>query len=352
MSDVLVRVAGGCGRITLNRPRAMNALTPEMTGVMNTALIAWASDPSIHFVLLDGAGERGLCAGGDVRAMYHAVLAGQPHIAEDFFRDEYRLNYLISRYPKSYIALMEGIVMGGGIGVAAHGSHRVVTERSELAMPETAIGFVPDVGGTYLLGTAPDECGTYLGLTGNRIGAADALYCRLADLIVPSGKLPALTTDLERCTDAEAMEDCLRAYASQTPQGETLEQQAWITECFAKKTVEDIFAALAQHTDPRAHLALKELQEKSPTSLKVTLAALRNGRKFNGLAACLQQEYRIAQVCLQGHDFTEGVRAALVDKDRNPKWRPQRLEEVTPQDVQQYFPAAGVRELDLAFPLE
>ncbi len=352
MSDVLVRVAGACGRITLNRPRAINALTPEMTGTMYTALMAWASDPSIHFVLLDGAGERGLCAGGDVRAMYHAVVAGQPHIPEAFFRDEYRLNYFISRYPKPYVALMEGIVMGGGIGVSAHGSHRIVTERSELAMPETAIGFIPDVGGTYLLGTAPDECGTYLGLTGNRIGAADALYCRLADLIVPSERLAALTADLEKCADTAAMEDCLRDYATQAPTQGTLEPQAWIAECFAYGTIEDIFAALDRHTDPRAHLALKELGTKSPTSLKVTLSALRNGRESNDLAACLQQEYRIAQVCLKEHDFTEGVRAALVDKDRNPKWRPERLEEVTPEDVRRYFSLEGIQKLDLASPLE
>ncbi len=350
MGDVLVRAAGACGRITLNRPRAMNALTAEMAGTIYAALLAWASDPSIHFVLLDGAGERGLCAGGDIRAMYHAVVSGEPHLAEDFFRDEYRLNYLIARYPKPYVALMEGIVMGGGIGLSAHGSHRVVTERSELAMPEAGIGFIPDIGGTYLLGIAPGKCGIYLGLTGKRIGAADALYCRLADHVVPSGKISALTADLEGCADAAAMEERLREYAIQPVTGGTLEQQVWIGECFAKQTVEEIFAALASHVDSQAHLALEELRGKSPASLKVTLAALKNGRRFNNLAACLQQEYRIAQVCLRGHDFVEGVRAALVDKDRNPKWRPARLEEVTPQDVQQYFLASGVRELDLAFP--
>ena len=349
MSDVFVRVTGACGRITLNRPRAMNALTSEMTGTLHTALLAWASDPAVHFVLLDGAGDRGLCAGGDIRALYQAVAAGQAHLAEGFFREEYRLNYLISRYPKPYLALMEGIVMGGGMGVSAHGSHRVVTERSQLAMPETAIGFVPDVGGTYLLGNAPGECGTYLGLTGNRIGAADALSCGLADLTVPSEMLPALTLELERCADAATMEQCLRTYAVQIPSGDPLAQQGWITECFAGQTVEEILAALAQHADARAHMAFEELEKKSPTSLKVTLAALRKARELGDLAACLEQEYRIARGCLRGHDFQEGIRAALVDKDRNPKWRPARLEDVTREEVQRYFASTGGPGLDLAF---
>jgi enoyl-CoA hydratase len=214
MSDVLVRVSGSCGRITLNRPRALNALTLEMVNIMHAALMTWAHDVSIQFVLVDGAGERGLCAGGDIRAMYNAVIADRRDLATDFFRNEYRLNYLISRYPKPYVALMDGIVMGGGIGISAHASHRIVTERSELAMPETAIGFVPDVGGTHLLGTAPDELGTYLALTGSRIGAADAVFCRLADTVVLSGDLLILTSHLEKCENLIAVDDAIRAYTN------------------------------------------------------------------------------------------------------------------------------------------
>jgi enoyl-CoA hydratase len=347
MSDVLVRVSGACGRITLNRPRALNALTLEMVSVMHSALMTWSNDASIQFVLVDGAGERGLCAGGDIRAMYTAVITDNQKQAIDFLRNEYRLNYLISRYPKPYVVLMDGIVMGGGIGISGHASHRVVTERSELAMPETAIGFIPDVGGTHLLGTAPDELGTYLGLTGNRIGAADAISCRLADIMVLSENLLNLMHDLEKCNDAVAVDDSLRAYTAQAPLGMTAEQRDWIKECFAAQTVEEIFVALAQHPHPEARKALEELEKKSPTSLKVTLAALRNARSFNDLASCLQQEYHLAQACLRQHDFVEGVRAAIVDKDRSPKWYPDRLDRVTPEDVQQYFSKSRMGELDL-----
>jgi enoyl-CoA hydratase len=349
MSDVLVRVSGSCGRITLNRPRALNALTLEMVNIMHTALMTWANDVSIQFVLVDGAGERGLCAGGDIRAMYNAVVANRPELATDFFRNEYRLNYLISRYPKPYVVLMDGIVMGGGIGISAHASHRIVTERSELAMPETAIGFVPDVGGTHLLGTAPDELGTYLALTGNSILAADAIFCRLADTVILSGDLLILTSHLEKCENLIAVDETIRAYTTQPPRGMTVEQRASISKCFAANTVEEIFLALAQDANPEARDALWELQNKSPTSLKVTLAALRNARSFNDLASCLQQEYRLAQACLLEHDFVEGVRAAIIDKDHAPKWRPDRLDQVTEEDVQRYFAESRVGNLDLTF---
>ncbi|WP_260734484.1 enoyl-CoA hydratase/isomerase family protein [Tunturiibacter lichenicola] len=349
MSDVLVRVSGSCGKITLNRPRALNALTLEMVNIMHTALTTWANDVSIQFVLVDGAGERGLCAGGDIRAMYNAVVANRPELATVFFRNEYRLNYLISRYPKPYVVLMDGIVMGGGIGISAHASHRIVTERSELAMPETAIGFVPDVGGTHLLGTAPDELGTYLALTGSRIGAADAIFCRLADTMVLSEDLSILTSHLEKCESLAAVDEAIQAYTTQPPRGMTVEQRAWISKCFAANTVEEIFLALAQEVNPEARDALLELQNKSPTSLKVTLAALRNARSFNDLASCLQQEYRLAQSCLREHDFLEGVRAAIIDKDHAPKWRPDRLDRVTEEDVRRYFAESRVGNLDLTF---
>lgn len=304
---------------------------------IHRALTTWASDSRIHFVLLDGAGERGLCAGGDIRALYKAVVAGHENVAADFFCNEYRFNYYVSRYSKPYIALMNGIVMGGGVGVSAHGSHRIVTERSQVAMPETGIGFIPDVGGTYLLGTAPGEYGTYLGLTGSSIGAADAIYCGLADLMVRSESLPALTEDLEACDDAAAVDACLRRYASPAPPGKAVEQAVWIRECFAADTVEEIFAALARHPHPEAGGASEELKKKSPTSLKITLAALRNARETSDLAACLEQEYRIALVCLQRHDFLEGVRAAIIDKDRKPRWHPQQLAEVPAEEVRRYF---------------
>ena len=348
MSDVVVRVSGVCGRLTLNRPRTLNALTLAMVQSRADALVAWARDPCVHFVLLDGAGDRGLCAGGDIRAIYLALVAGDLGQAADFFRAEYELNYRIACYPKPFISLMDGLVMGGGIGVSSHASHRVVTERSELAMPEAAIGFIPDVGATYLLGTAPDESGTYLGLTGNRIGAADAVHCGLADIMVHSELLPALTSLLERCGSTEAMQDFLHSNATATPRAGLFAQNTWIQECFSAATVEQIMAALSEHPNPAAQAALHDLHMRSPTSLKLTLAALRNGRALHDLAACLQQEYRLALACARGHDFVEGVRAAIIDKDRKPAWRPDRLDAVTPADVERHFAPSHLAGLDLA----
>ncbi len=197
----------------MNRPKAINALTLEMVNAMEAALVSWAADPTVCFVLVDGAGERGLCAGGDIRALYAASVNGRYEDSTAFFRAEYRLNYLVSRFPKPYVVLMDRLVMGGGIGVSAHGSHRVVTERSELGMPETGIGFFPDVGGTYLLSRAPDQLGMYLGLTGRRLGAADSLRCGLADYVVSSARLAELTAALETCCTGDEVERCLGSYA-------------------------------------------------------------------------------------------------------------------------------------------
>ncbi len=202
-ADVLLRTEGRAGFVTLNRPRALNALTHAMVLAVDEALTAWEHDPAVETVVIDGAGERGLCAGGDIRAIHDDARAGGTASAA-FWRDEYRLNARIARYPKPYVALMDGIVMGGGVGISAHGSHRVVTERSRVAMPETGIGFVPDVGGTYLLGRAPGELGTHLALTGTPVGAADAILAGLADRYVPAAGLPALADDLTRLPAGEA----------------------------------------------------------------------------------------------------------------------------------------------------
>ena len=347
MSDLLVKVSGACGRITLNRPRAINALSITMVERMYAALMQWADDDRVRFVVVDGEGERGLCAGGDVRALYNSIVAHQAELATDFFQKEYQLNYAISKYTKPYVVLMDGIVMGGGIGVSSHGSHRLVTERSQLAMPETAIGFIPDVGGTHLLGTAPGELGTYMGLTGGRIGAADAIQSGLADTMVYSKTLRRMTLDLETCADVTAMETCLRLYASPPPQGMTDEHRAWIDECFAAATVEEIMEKLLVHPVAQARVTAQELTKMSPTSLKLTLNALRRARAANDLVTSLNQEFCLAQACAKGHDLVEGIRAAIVDKDREPKWSPSSLEEVTPQIVEAYFNDPNVVSLDL-----
>ncbi|GAC1415843.1 MAG: enoyl-CoA hydratase/isomerase family protein [Acidobacteriaceae bacterium] len=337
MTDLLVSKQGACGRITLNRPQAINALTLDMVREMYRALTAWADDPEIEFILLDGAGERGLCAGGDIRTLYGYAVSHDLDSAATFFQEEYRLNYYIARYPKPYVALMDGIVMGGGIGISAHGSYRVVTERSALAMPEVKIGFIPDVGGTFLLGKAPAEFGTYLALTGRRAGAADAILCGLADRCIASERLPILKNELLNCHSCIAVNTCLESFTTAPPQGDLENGRTWMMECFAKDSIEAILSALKARPEEAAHEVAAEMRKGSPTSLKVTLLALRRGRNYGLLERCLQQEFALALLCLEKGDFSEGVRASLVDKDRNPVWKPSSLEEVTPERVISFF---------------
>ena len=347
MCNLLVSTEGACGRITLNRPGAINALTLDMVRGIYLALTTWVSNAKIEFILIDGAGDRGLCAGGDIRTLYSNAVSGNFAQAATFFREEYRLNYLIAHYPKPYIALMDGIVMGGGIGISAHGSHRVVTERSALAMPETSIGFIPDIGGTFLLGNAPEEFGTYMALTGMRIGAADAILCDLADLYVPANRLPRLVEELENSGSRVAMENCLQSFAAPPPPGKLEAQRPWISKCFAADSVEEIIQSVESLQEPEAIAAAGAMAKNSPTALKVTLPALRNGRRYGELGQCLEQEYRIALKLLRAGDFVEGVRAALVDKDHKPIWNPSQLKEVTSEVVNSFFSEAGLPQLAL-----
>jgi enoyl-CoA hydratase len=342
MSDVLTRIESGIGRITLNRPRALNALTLEMAETIAAALDAWEGDGTVRFVLLDGAGERGLCAGGDIRALYEAAKAGKARENESFFRAEYQLNAQIARYRKPVVALMDGIVMGGGVGLSAHASHRVVTERSRVAMPETGIGFFPDIGATWLLSRARFEYGTHLALTGEAVGAADAIAVGLADVHVPSEKLPALIVALKDC-EAAGLDSCLTTHTTSPAQGLFVEAQAWMTGCYQGDDVATIVARLAAHEAPLAQAAAKTIATRSPTSLKITLHALRTAEALGSLDACLDREFRMALVRTPGHDFVEGVRAAVVDKDRAPRWVPARLDAVTPADVAAFFAAADAK---------
>jgi enoyl-CoA hydratase len=337
LSDTLIRVERGVGRITLNRPRALNALTHGMIRDIDDALAAWAADNEVRFVLVDGAGERGLCAGGDIRALYDAVVADDFSVPTAFFRDEYRLNARIARFPKPYVALMDGIVMGGGIGLSAHGTHRVVTERSRLAMPEAGIGFVPDVGGTWLLGRVPGELGMHAALTSFQMGAEDAILCGLADICVASTRLADLAAALLDCNSAEDIQDCLQFFETSPPAGALRAAGSWIAACYAHDTVEAMLDALHQRTEPAAQQAAEEIGRKSPTSLKITLRALREARRQDRLEPCLELEYRLAMACMKAPDFREGVRAAIVDKDRHPAWSPARLEDVSPSRVQAMF---------------
>ncbi|WP_219664263.1 enoyl-CoA hydratase/isomerase family protein [Streptomyces bambusae] len=338
---VLLSTEGHTGRIVLNRPRAINALTHPMVLRMTQALAAWERDPAVTQVLVSGAGERGLCAGGDIRAIHDDARAGGTASA-GFWRDEYRLNARIARLargPMPYVALMDGIVMGGGVGISAHGSVRIVTERSRVAMPETGIGFVPDIGGTYLLSRAPGELGTHLALIGTAVGAADAILCGLADHFVPSGRLPELAAELA----GAAVADVLPRYALPAPDGELAGRRAWIDHCYAAGTVEEIVDRLLAHGDPAAKEAAETILAKSPTALKITLAAVRRARELPTLEQVLVQEYRVSCHCLSSPDLVEGVRAQVVDKDRTPRWSPAALGAVTDAEVERYFEPLGGR---------
>ncbi|MEU1105069.1 enoyl-CoA hydratase/isomerase family protein [Streptomyces tibetensis] len=341
---VLFHTSGRAAHITLNRPRALNALTHTMVRRIDEALVAWERDPAVQTVVITGAGERGLCAGGDIRAIHDDARDGDGSASAAFWRDEYRLNARIARYPKPYVAVMDGIVMGGGVGVSAHGSVRVVTERSRVAMPETGIGFVPDVGGTHLLAAAPGELGTHLALTGAQVGAADAMQCGLADHFVPTAALPDFLDALAELPAEEALAACART----PPQGVLAAQRGWIDAGYRADTVEEIVRRLLAHGDSAAKEAAETLLARSPTALKVTLASLRRARMLGPLELVLNQEYRVSCAALETPDLVEGIRAQVVDKDRRPRWSPKTLAEVTDADVERFFTPLGERELGLS----
>jgi enoyl-CoA hydratase len=340
-TDVITGTCGSLGRIRLNRPKAINALTLPMIQHIQAALDAYETDPALSAVLISGEGERGLCAGGDIRALYDHGRSG---FGAEFFTHEYRMNAHIAAYKKPYVALMDGITMGGGVGISAHGAIRVVTERTRLAMPETGIGFFPDVGGTWLLGQAHGEIGTFLGLTGESFGGADAIYAGLADHFVNSSNIPALIEALEALpagADVEAVNSVVQGFSIEvTPP--LAAHRTDIDLAFAYDTVEDIIAALHDSAATEfAKTTLDVLARKSPTSMKVTLRLLRLGRASASLKECLQREFDASHAVLASAEFYEGVRAAVVDKDRNPKWSPATVEAVTPALVDSYFKHTG-----------
>ncbi|MFD9567857.1 enoyl-CoA hydratase/isomerase family protein [Streptomyces sp. NPDC059994] len=337
---VLLAIRGRAAHLTLNRPRALNALTHAMVRRIGEALSAWEHDPAVETVVLTGAGERGLCAGGDIRAIHEDARSGGTASA-DFWRDEYRLNARIARWSKPYVAVMDGIVMGGGVGISAHGNVRIVTERSRVAMPETGIGFVPDVGGTYLLSRAPGELGTHLALTGAPVGAADALLCGLADHYIPSSQLPALLDELTTSPVREALPHHTRR---PPPPGELAAHREWIDHCYAADTVEEIVDRLLTTGIQEAKETAETILTKSPTSLKVTLKALRRARELATLEEVLTQEYRISCAALTSPDLIEGIRAQVIDKDREPRWSPGSLAEVGDTDVARFFGTANEHE--------
>lgn len=329
---ILSRIENGVGFVALNRPKAINSLNQGMVDGLTAVLTAWEQNAAVDAVVLSGAGERGLCAGGDVVAVYHSARADGVE-ARRFWHDEYLLNGLIGRFPKKYVALMDGIVMGGGVGVGAHANTRVVTDTSKVAMPEVGIGFIPDVGGAYLLSRAPGSLGLHAALTGAPFSGADAIAMGFADHFVPHDKLDTFS----KAIAADGVERAIAAHAVEPPPSSLAVQRDWIDECYAGDTVIDIVAALRGHDAGIANDAANLIATRSPIALSVTLEAVRRAAKLDTLEDVLAQDYRVSSASLRSHDLVEGIRAQLVDKDRNPKWSPASLAQVTTADVDAYF---------------
>jgi enoyl-CoA hydratase len=330
--EVLTEVEGNVGLITLNRPKAINSLNQQMVDALSTILTGWAEDDAVRAVVLSGAGERGLCAGGDVVSIYHSARKDGVE-ARRFWRDEYLLNAQVSDFAKPYVALMDGIVMGGGVGVSAHANTRVVTDTSKIAMPEVGIGFIPDVGGVHLLSRAPGGLGLHAALTGAPFSGADAIAMGFADHYVPHEDVEAF----RRAVVTDGVEAALAEYAVEPPPSELAAQRDWIDECFSGDTVADIVAALRAHGAGPADDAADLIATRSPIALSVTLEAVRRAAKLETVKDVLVQDYRVSSASLRSHDLVEGIRAQLIDKDRNPKWSPAQLSAVTAADVEAYF---------------
>src|SRR3954454_23725457 len=344
--------------VVLDPPEALNALTREMIQALSLQLLAWKDDPEVAAVLIKAAPGRAFCAGGDVRHIYQLGKAGQYQLGKAgqtddalaFYREEYRLNWRIFRYPKPYIALLDGITMGGGAGVSVHGSHRIATERVSFAMPETGIGFFPDVGGTYFLPRCPGEVGTYLGLTGQRIGAADCLFAGIATQFVPSERLEALEGVLSTLPSGAAsgeVDTVLASFAKPAGPAPLNDIADNLDEILAGDSLLAVPQAAARDPSGTGAALLEQLRDRSPLSLAVPFAQLRKGGACLSFEEAMQLEFRLAARFLRSEDFYEGVRAAVIDKDRQPRWSYPDVASVPQEVVDNYFATLDGAELEL-----
>lgn len=343
--EIIFEKRGRAGIITLNRPKALNALNRAMVHLMHPQLAAWARDPDVALVVVRAAGEKAFCAGGDVRQLHDWGKAGDPAMRA-FYHEEYRLNTFIKRYPKPYVALVDGFVMGGGVGISVHGSHRVAGQNIKFAMPETGIGLFPDVGGTYFLPRMPGRIGTWLALTGGRLGQADALASGFATHTANAQDFDAITDALCDTGDVDAV---LAVHSSPASGGNLGQLRAVIDRCFDADTVETILEKLDAETGADAEWASAQaatMRQKSPTSLKIALRQMQDGAAAS-FEECMRIEYRIVSRVIPAGDFYEGVRAVIIDKDNAPNWSPATLEGVTAANIDAYF-APLPDELDLS----
>ncbi|MSO90925.1 MAG: enoyl-CoA hydratase/isomerase family protein [Acetobacteraceae bacterium] len=322
---------GRAGRILMNRPKSLNAIDLPMIRAMTKILLQWRDDPAVQVVIVEGAGDRAFCAGGDIVALREDAMAGRTDAVESFFSEEYELNKLIAAYPKPYVSLIDGVCMGGGIGVSVYGPYRVASEHAMFAMPETIIGFFPDIGGTFFLPRLPGELGSYLGLTGARVRGADSVRAGFATHYLPRAHMGELSLALV----ADGV-GALGGFAKTLPDGTLAGERAAIDRCFAGDSVPEIVARLRAEGSDWAAGALKLLGGVSPSACVWTLRALRIGAGLD-LAACLAMELRMTQVITKHPDFIEGVRATLVDRDHNPKWTPDSLDHIDPAVIDRVF---------------
>lgn len=349
--EILFEVRGAVGLVTLNRPKALNALTHGMCVAMTAQLKAWIGDADVHCVVVRGAGERAFCAGGDIRSLYESGKAGTPYALE-FYRDEYVLNALIKHYPKPYVALTGGIVMGGGVGVSVHGQCRVADETTVFAMPETGIGLFPDVGGSFFLPRCPGEIGMYLALTGARLKADDLLYAGIATDGAMAADFDGIVAALaDGAPVAQVMSDVTGRYLiHQEGEGRGLpplaQQRERIDRTFSGGSVEEILARLEAEGDDWSARTADTIRAKSPTATKLAFRQVREGKKLD-FDDCMRMEYRMVNRVVAGHDFYEGVRAAIIDKDQSPAWQPSALADVSDADIDAYFAPLGEKELTL-----
>ena len=331
-AEILFSRRGAAGLVTLNRPQALNAVSHGMVRALRRQLDAWADDPAVTRVLVTGAGERAFSAGGDIRHLDDLGRAGRHEEMLQFWRDEYPLNAAIKNYRKPYVALIDGIVMGGGVGVSVHGSHRVAGDRFSFAMPEVGIGFFPDVGATWFLPRMPGELGTYCALTGDRFNAADGVAAGIASHRIASARFPEL---IDALTGTVSVDATLAAFAEAVAEGPIMARKADIDRLFAHNRVEDILAALDRDGEWGQKIAAI-IRLKSPTSLKLALAQVRRGANWD-FSTCMRAEFRIVSRIVYGSDFYEGVRAVIVDKDNAPRWRPAELGEVSAAEIERHF---------------
>lgn len=339
MADVSIRVEGRAGRITLTRPKALNALSHAMVRAIDAALAAWVDDGAVDLVLIDGDGERAFCAGGDIVETWREGRAGNFDGGRRFWADEYRMNARIASFPKPYVALMHGFTMGGGVGVSGHGSHRIVCETTQVAMPECTIGLIPDVGGTHILSRAPGRLGEYLGLTSARMTPGDAIHAGFADAFVPQAAWADLVSDLIRTGDPGVIP------VHPAPDSDLAARQSDIDDAFEGVDLASIVARL--EASGWGHEVLKGMRRNSPLSMAATLGLVRAARRDPGIEAALRREFRFSWRAAEMGDLLEGIRAQVIDKDRTPTWRDD-LDRVRPEDVAAMLAHLGADELKLS----